>query len=63
VSGTSAGTASASEPLYATPTELSADRPMEGNAFGWLVVLELLALVLVPGVLLSRRAARQGGTR
>ena len=63
VSGTSTGTAGSSGPLYATPTELSADRPMDGNAFGWLVVLELLALILVPGILLSRRAARNGAAR
>ena len=53
----------ANEPLYATPTELSAARPMDSQAFGWLVALELLALIVVPGILLSRRAARQGGAR
>ncbi|HXH77599.1 substrate-binding domain-containing protein [Nocardioides sp.] len=62
-SGTTDGTAVSDVPLYATPTELSAERPMDGQAFGWLVALELLALILVPGIILSRRAARQGGTR
>ena len=55
-------TASASGPLYATPTELSADRPMDNQAFGWLAVLELLALILIPGIWLSRRAARKGAS-
>ena len=56
-------TGSTDEPLYATPTELSAERPMDSKAFGWLAVLELLALILVPGILISRRAARNGGAR
>ncbi|WP_107705307.1 phosphate ABC transporter substrate-binding protein PstS [Nocardioides allogilvus] len=51
------------EPLYATPTELSAERPMDSKAFGWLAVIELLALILVPGILISRRAGRNGATR
>lgn len=59
---TTTGTAS-NEPLYATPTELSAERPMDSQAFGWLAVLELLALILVPGILISRRAARNGASR
>lgn len=64
VEGVSAPTTStSSEPLYATPTELSAERPMDSKAFGWLAVLELLALVLVPGILISRRAARNGAAR
>ncbi|MEO5661999.1 MAG: substrate-binding domain-containing protein [Nocardioides sp.] len=52
-----------SEPLYATPTELSAERPMDSKAFGWLAVLELLALILVPGILISRRAGRNGAVK
>lgn len=57
------GTTGASEQLYATPTELSAERPMDARAFGWLAVLELLALILVPGILIGRRAARNGVAR
>jgi len=57
------GTTTESAPLYATPTELSAERPMDSKAFGWLAVLELLALILVPGILISRRAARNGAVR
>jgi phosphate transport system substrate-binding protein len=57
------GTVAGNEPLYATPTELSAERPMDSKAFGWLAVIELLALILVPGILISRRAARNGAAR
>lgn len=56
-------TVAGNEPLYATPTELSAERPMDSKAFGWLAVIELLALILVPGILISRRAARNGTAR
>lgn len=56
-------TSAGSEPLYATPTELSAERPMDSKAFGWLAVLELLALILVPGILISRRAGRNGAVK
>ncbi len=56
-------TTTSDQPLYATPTELSAERPMDSKAFGWLAVLELLALILVPGILISRRAARNGAAR
>ncbi|PKH38070.1 phosphate ABC transporter substrate-binding protein [Nocardioides alpinus] len=60
---TSASTGTTTDPLYATPTELSADRPMDGRAFGALATLELLALILVPGVLLARGVRRRGAGR
>ena len=62
--GTTETTAGATtDPLYATPTELSAERPSDGRAFGALAVLELLALILVPGVLLARGVRRRGAGR
>ncbi|WP_248581260.1 substrate-binding domain-containing protein [Nocardioides sp. InS609-2] len=57
-----AGTA-ASDPIYATPTELAADRPTDRKAFGWLAVLELLALILVPGAVAATRARRKAAAR
>ena len=51
------------DPIYATPTELSADRPMDGRAFGALAALQLLALILVPGLLLARGVRRRGAGR
>ena len=60
---TGTGTGTTTDPIYATPTELSADRPSDGRAFGALAALELLALILVPGVLLARGARRRGAGR
>ncbi|CAB4940750.1 unannotated protein [freshwater metagenome] len=60
---TVSGTGTTSDPIYATPTELSANRPGDGRAFGALAALELLALVLVPGLLLARGVRRRGGAR
>lgn len=57
-----AGTTS-DTPIYATPTELSASRPGDDRAFGLLAALELLALVLVPGLLLARGVRRRGAGR
>jgi phosphate transport system substrate-binding protein len=58
-----AATGAGADPIYATPTELSASRPGDGQAFGALAALELLALVLVPGVLLARGVRRRGAGR
>ncbi|NPD03998.1 phosphate ABC transporter substrate-binding protein [Nocardioides sp. zg-1308] len=58
-----AGTATTTDPIYATPTELSASRPDDGRAFGALAALELLALILVPGLLLARGVRRRGAGR
>ena len=60
---TGAGTGTTSDPIYATPTELSASRANDGRAFGALAALELLALILVPGVLLARGVRRRGAGR
>ncbi len=44
--------------LMATPTELSSARANDNRAFGWLAVLQLLALVLVPGLLIGAFSRR-----
>lgn len=61
--GTGTGTGTTTDPIYATPTELSASRPGDGRAFGALAALELLALILVPGLLLARGVRRRGAGR
>lgn len=38
------------EAIYANPTELAANRAVDQRTFGWLAVLELVALVLLPGM-------------
>ena len=57
------GTGSTTDPIYAPPTELSAARPNDGRAFGALAALQLLALIVVPGVLLARGARRREAGR
>ena len=57
------GTGTTTDPIYATPTELSAARPNDGRAFGALAALQLLALIVVPGVLLARGARRREAGR
>lgn len=49
--------------ITATPAELSRSRAGDSRAFGTLVVLELLALVLLPGVYVSWRRRRTGAAR
>ena len=48
------------------PTELMSERSVDRTAFGWLAALELLALVLLPGLLVvalrRRRVATAGRT-
>ncbi|GAW49009.1 MULTISPECIES: substrate-binding domain-containing protein [unclassified Nocardioides] len=57
--------ATGGDAIYANPTTLVSDRTMDTEAFGWLAALELLALVLVPGLFVAalrrRRPARTGG--
>ncbi|GAA1915740.1 substrate-binding domain-containing protein [Nocardioides hwasunensis] len=60
---TTSGTGTTSDPIYATPTELSASRPGDSRAFGALATLELLALILVPGLLLARGVRRRSAGR
>ncbi|QCW50017.2 phosphate ABC transporter substrate-binding protein PstS [Nocardioides dongxiaopingii] len=64
--GAVVGTADAGGPttvdeIYATST-LVDDRPTDARTFGWVAVVELLALVLVPGIVVSvlRRRRREG---
>ncbi len=47
--------------LYANPTLVS-DRPLDTQTFGWVAVVELLALVFLPGLLVAsaRRRRRHG---
>jgi hypothetical protein len=49
--------------VYANATTLVSDRPAQDRAFGWLAALELVALVMVPGVYVVARARRQRGER
>ncbi|WP_436700039.1 phosphate ABC transporter substrate-binding protein PstS [Nocardioides sp. BYT-33-1] len=58
--------AGGTQDVYATPDTLSADRAGDRRPFGWLIVLELLALVLLPGLLaaaLRRRLTTRGTVR
>ncbi len=49
--------------VYANATTLVSDRPTQDRAFGWLAALELLALVMVPGIYVVARSRRQRGER
>jgi uncharacterized membrane protein YgcG len=65
VVGSSGGTATSGDAIFANPTELVAARSGDRTAFGWLAALELLALVLLPGlfvVALRRRRVSTGST-
>jgi phosphate ABC transporter phosphate-binding protein len=48
-----------SQAVYANATELVSDRPTDDRAFGWLAALELLALVMVPGIYVVSRSRRR----
>jgi phosphate ABC transporter phosphate-binding protein len=58
-------TATSGDAIYANPTELVSSRPADTRTFGMLAALELLALVLVPGLYVAalrrRRTAKPGG--
>jgi phosphate ABC transporter phosphate-binding protein len=62
--GSDPGTTSG-DAIYASPTELVADRAVDRRTFGWLAVLELLALVMLPGFFVAalrrRRGVKTGG--
>lgn len=62
---TGTGTTTDGAAIYANPTELASARTSDDKTFGWLAVLELLALVLLPGLYVvtmrRRRAIRPGG--
>lgn len=58
--------AATSQPVTASPDTLSAERAGDRRPFGWVVVLELLALVLLPGLLAAmfrRRLSARGTSR
>jgi phosphate transport system substrate-binding protein len=58
--------ATAAEPVYATPTTLSSADTGDSSLFGWAAVLELAALMLLPGLYVAgvrRRAVRKAGAR
>jgi len=65
VAGGGTTTSTSGDAVYADPTELVAGRTSDQRTFGWLAVLELLALVLLPGlyVVTRRRRAPQTGPR
>lgn len=65
VIGAADGTSTSGEAIYANPTELAANRTVDERTFGWLAVLELVALVLLPGfyvMALRRRRVSTGST-
>jgi hypothetical protein len=49
---------------FPAPTELAASRPADTSTFGWVAAALLLALVLMPGLLVSslRRRPKRRGT-
>lgn len=63
VVGSSSSTDSSGDAVYANPTELVADRAVDQRTFGWLAVLELLALVLLPGMLVVALRRNRSGSR
>ncbi|MEV7429669.1 MULTISPECIES: phosphate ABC transporter substrate-binding protein PstS [unclassified Nocardioides] len=51
--------ATGGEAIYANPTELAADRAADTRAFGWLAAVELVALVLLPGLYVASLKRRR----
>ncbi len=65
VTGADAGTATTGQQPadFPAPTELAASRPADTSTFGWVAAALLVALVLMPGLLVSslrRRPRRRG---
>lgn len=58
------GSTAAGGSVYANPLLVS-DRPADSRTFGWLAVIELIALILLPGLFVSflRRRRLAGGLR
>ncbi len=54
------GTTASGDAIYASPTELVASRSGDQRTFGWLAVLELFALVLLPGFYVAALRRRKG---
>lgn len=59
-----AGSTTADGAVYANPLLVS-DRPSDSRTFGWLAVIELIALILLPGLFVSvlRRRRAAGAAR
>jgi len=55
--------AAGGDAIFANPTLVS-DRPLDSRTFGWVAVIELLALVLLPGIVVAslRRRRREGAS-
>ncbi|KQW49465.1 phosphate ABC transporter substrate-binding protein [Nocardioides sp. Root1257] len=62
VTGGDTTTTTTGDAIYANPTELVAGRTSDQRTFGWLAVLELLALVLLPGLYVATLRRRRGQT-
>ncbi|MCW2757880.1 MAG: phosphate transporter substrate-binding protein, partial [Nocardioidaceae bacterium] len=61
---TDATAAGSTDPVYANPIELTSADAQDKNLFAWVSVLELLALVLLPGLyVVAVRRRPQGGAR
>jgi len=58
---TATGTTGTQSPDFAAPTELAAGRPTDTATFGWVAALLLVALVLLPGLLVSSLRRRPSG--
>jgi hypothetical protein len=64
VVGAAAGTSTdGAAATYAVPTELAASRPADSGVFGLLAVAELLAIILLPGLVTLFLRRRSAGTR
>ena len=63
VTATGATTTGGQAADFPAPTELASGRPSDTAMFGWVAAILLVALVLLPGVLVSsfRRRRPQGG--
>jgi phosphate ABC transporter phosphate-binding protein len=59
VVGAAAVVPASGDAIYANPTELAAARTDDNRTFGLLAVLELLALVLLPGIFVATRSRRR----
>ncbi|WP_193608497.1 substrate-binding domain-containing protein [Nocardioides lijunqiniae] len=59
------GDTATAEEVYANPTELAAERPIDSKTFGWLAAVLAVGIVVLPGVYAAslRRRRRPGGAR
>lgn len=63
VVGAAPGTTTSAGAIYANPTELVSSRPADTNTFGLLAVLELIALILLPGLYVAALGRRRSANR